>query len=157
MSGRSYTAEEAGLFDRSGLRHKSVHPGASDKRVKSLRALRSADLVQIFFFSFLPSLNCISWLLTRSEGFKLHVPSPQQELPKEEVKEDEEAEEGWASSADGHDFTQGAKLLTTSLPPPNTGKQTKIPPKCQTLRRDLVSTCQPVCNAGTQAKSLLGQ
>lgn len=82
----------------------------------------------IFFFLFLPSLNCISWLLTRSEGFELRVPSPQKELPGREVKEDEEAEGGWASSADGHDFTQGAKLLTTSI----TGEQTKIPLKCQT-------------------------
>lgn len=44
------------------------------------------------------------------------------------VEEDEEAEEGWTSSADGHDSTRGAKLLTT--PPPSTGEQTIIPLKC---------------------------
>lgn len=59
------------------------------------------------------------------------MPFPQQqELPSGEVKESEEAEEGWASSADGHDSTLGAKLLTTSAPPPITGEQTKILPKC---------------------------
>lgn len=50
-------------------------------------------------------------------------------LPGQEDKEDEEAEEGWASSADGDgetrladDSTPAAKPLTTS-PPPSAGEQ----------------------------------
>lgn len=67
------------------------------------------------------------FLVAHSEGFKLPVPSPWQELPSGEVKDNEEAEEGWASSADGLDFTRGTKLLTTSPPLPITGEQTKNP------------------------------
>lgn len=60
------------------------------------------------------------------------------ELPGQEDKEDEEAEEGWASSADGDgdtrladDSAPTAKLLTTS-PPPIAGEKTnpwRIPNK----------------------------
>lgn len=60
------------------------------------------------------------------------------ELPGREDKEDEEAEEGWASSADGDgdtrlagDSAPTAKPLTTS-PPPSAGEQTnpwRIPNK----------------------------
>lgn len=56
------------------------------------------------------------------------------EVPGQEDKEDEEAEEGWASSADGDGETRLAddsEPLTTS-PPPSAGEQTnpwRIPNK----------------------------
>lgn len=141
MSGCSYTAEEADAFDRSGLRRAS--PSSQELHTNGLNLCQLGDLPiwcrEFFFFLPLSELHVLAASSLRR--VKLHVPSPQQELPDGVAKEDEEAEEGWTSSADGHDPTQGTELLTTPPPPPppSTGEQTEMPPTCQTHRL----SCQP--------------
>lgn len=60
------------------------------------------------------------------------------------VKEDEEAEEGWTSSADGQDSTQGAKLLTT--PPPSTEQRPWPTDEWMSSPTDGDTTFLPDCN-----------
>lgn len=82
------------------------------------------------------------------------------ELPGQEDKEDDEAEEGWASSADGDsdarladNSAQTAKPLTTS-PPPSAGEQTnlwRIPNKL-TLKK-----CPLICCTQAHAADLFAE